>query len=149
MTPRSIRNNNPLNIRRTADRWRGLASEQTDSQFFQFQTMAWGWRAAFIILTRTYYFKYHLGSIRKIIGRWAPPSENKTNDYVARVSLLTHIDADHQLDPPSIAPTDWMKIATAMAIVEAGSQQSLDYFGMLEGWKMAYESTLKGSYKHE
>ena len=43
---RGIRNNNPLNIRHSSDRWEGAREEQTDSAFVQFQTMAYGYRAA-------------------------------------------------------------------------------------------------------
>ena len=31
--PRGIRNNNPLNIRRSKDRWKGMAEAQTDGAF--------------------------------------------------------------------------------------------------------------------
>ena len=71
MTPRNIRNNNPLNIRRSKDQWQGLDAKQNDPSFFKFESMAMGWRAAFVILTKTYYHKYRLFTIRKIIKRWA------------------------------------------------------------------------------
>ncbi len=45
-TPRGIRNNNPLNIRRTRDKWKGMKALQSDAQFAQFESMEWGWRAA-------------------------------------------------------------------------------------------------------
>ena len=57
MLPRGIRNNNPLNIRRSKDQWQGMKKEQTDSAFCQFENLAYGWRAAFKLLTRTYYHK--------------------------------------------------------------------------------------------
>ena len=34
---RGLRNNNPLNIRRSADRWEGTATTQTDQSFVQFK----------------------------------------------------------------------------------------------------------------
>ena len=46
MTPRGIRNNNPLNIRRGASQWQGLKRRQTDKDFCQFVTVAYGYRAA-------------------------------------------------------------------------------------------------------
>ena len=71
--PRGIRNHNPLNIRRTGkDQWKGLAAQQSDRAFCQFKSLEYGWRAAFHLLTRTYYHKYRLYSIRSIITRWAP-----------------------------------------------------------------------------
>ena len=51
---RGIRNNNPLNIRRTATRWQGACKEQKDKSFVQFKTMAYGYRAAWKVL-QTYY----------------------------------------------------------------------------------------------
>ena len=44
---RGLRNNNPLNIRRNKTKWQGLSVTQTDKSFFQFKTMAYGYRAAF------------------------------------------------------------------------------------------------------
>lgn len=135
MEPRNIRNNNPLNIRRSKDQWQGLAPKQDDAQFFQFETMAMGWRAAFVILTRTYYHNYRLFTIRKIIDRWAPASENDTKAYIRKVSELTGFDADEPLGIPSIYPARWMALGAAMAIVEGG--KSLDCFAMMQGWTLA------------
>ena len=71
MLPRGIRNNNPLTIRRTAkDQWKGLRAQQTDASFCQFESLEYGWRAAFYLLTRTYYHKYRLYTIRMIINKW-------------------------------------------------------------------------------
>ena len=47
---RGLRNNNPLNIRHTADRWKGACIHQTDKSFVQFETMAYGYRAAWKVL---------------------------------------------------------------------------------------------------
>ena len=33
MKSRGLRNNNPLNIRRSADQWQGMATTQTDKSF--------------------------------------------------------------------------------------------------------------------
>ncbi len=51
--------------------------------------MAMGWRAAFVILTKTYYHKCRLFTIRKVIKRWAPSNENDTEAYIKKVSDLT------------------------------------------------------------
>lgn len=59
---RGLRNCNPLNIRRTADLWQGLAERQPDPEFFTFRSMPWGYRAAFIVL-RTYCHKYGLRTV--------------------------------------------------------------------------------------
>ena len=126
MLPRGIRNNNPLNIRRSKDQWQGLRAQQTDASFCQFESLEYGWRAAFYLLTRTYYHKYRLYTIRMIINKWAPPNENLTETYIQNVSRLT-----------GIAP-DEMAVGMAMAIQENGTE-SLDYFAMLRGWGMCRE----------
>ena len=81
MSTRGIRNNNPANIRRGCI-WRGLSKTQSDKEFCQFISMAWGVRALLVTL-RTYVKKYHLHTVREIITRWAPPSDgNNTEAYI-------------------------------------------------------------------
>ena len=143
MLPRGIRNNNPLNIRRTAkDQWKGLRAQQTDASFCQFESLDYGWRAAFYLLTRTYYHKYRLFTIRAIISRWAPPNENLTSTYIQNVCRLTEIPPEIPPDEPIGIPSDqperWMAVGWAMAIQENGTE-SLDYFAMLRGWGLARE----------
>lgn len=136
MESRGIRNNNPLNIRRSGDNWQGLRTLQEDREFCQFSSMAYGWRAAFVILCKTYYGKYKLKTIRALITRWAPPKENNTEAYIRRVTDRIGIGPDRELGSPQEHPAQWMMIAMAMAIVECGTTQ-LDYLSMLKGWEMA------------
>ena len=133
--PRGIRNNNPLNIRRSKDLWMGMAEAQTDAEFVQFKSLEWGWRAAFYLLTRTYYHKYRLYTIRGIVSRWAPSCENNTAAYIENVSRLTGIEPDEPIGIPSDKPSRWMMLGVAMAIQENGTS-SLDYFAMLRGWEL-------------
>ena len=160
MLPRGIRNNNPLNIRRGKDQWQGLRAQQTDAQFCQFETLEYGWRAAFYLLTRTYYHKYRLYTIRAIISKWAPPHENLTATYIQNVSRLTGIPPDEPIGIPSDQPQRWMMLGIAMAIQENGlikreqselahsaeredrraklnGTDSLDFFAMMRGWEEA------------
>ena len=138
MIPKGIRNCNPLNIRRSKDQWKGLAEAQTDRAFCQFKSLEYGWRAAFYLLTRTYYHKYRLYTIRTIIRRWAPESENNTEAYIANVSRLTGVQPDEPIGIPSERPSRWIALGAAMAIQENGTA-SMDYFAMLRGWSMARE----------
>ena len=135
MIPRGIRNNNPLNIRRSKDQWKGLRAQQQDAAFCQFETLEYGWRAAFYLLTRTYYHKYRLFTIRKIIGKWAPPGENNTEVYIQNVSRLTGIAPDEPIGIPSDQPARWIMLGLAMAIQECGPE-SIDYFALLRGWTL-------------
>ena len=133
MLPRGIRNNNPLNIRRGKDQWNGLRAQQTDVSFCQFESLEYGWRAAFYLLTRTYYHKYRLYTIRMIINKWAPPNENQTSKYIENVCRLTGIGPDDPIGIPSDQPERWMMVGRAMAIQECG-MEGLDDFAMLRGW---------------
>ena len=139
MLPRGIRNNNPLNIRRSKDKWKGLRAVQSDASFCQFETLEWGWRAAFYLLTRTYYHKYRLYTIRAIISKWAPPMENKTEAYIANVSRLTGIGPDEPIGIPSDRPARWIMVGRAMAIQENGTE-SINDFAMLTGWDLSWTS---------
>ena len=133
--PRGIRNNNPLNIRRSKDKWKGMRAVQSDAQFCQFESLEWGWRAAFWLLTRTYYHKYRLFTIRAIVTKWAPAIENNTKAYIANVSRLTGIGPDEPIGIPSERPARWMMVGVAMAIQENGTE-SVDYFVMMRGWEL-------------
>ena len=134
-TPRGIRNNNPLNIRRSKDKWKGMRAVQSDAAFVQFESLEWGWRAAFYLLTRTYYHKYRLYTIRAIVQKWAPAIENNTKVYIANVSRLTGIDPDEPIGIPSESPARWMAVGRAMAIQENGTD-SIDDFALLTGWDL-------------
>ncbi|MCX7366268.1 MAG: structural protein P5 [Alphaproteobacteria bacterium] len=95
--PRGIYNDNPGNLRRSPDPWQGLAPEQTDREFFQFTSAKWGIRA----LARTliaYQDRVGLKTIKQMIGRWAPPTENDTGAYVRAVAASVGVGADEQID---------------------------------------------------
>ena len=136
MIARGIRNNNPLNIRKGKDQWQGLSEVQSDPSFCKFKTLEWGWRAAFKLLTRTYYHTYRLYTIRAIVSRWAPPNENKTEAYIQAVSRLTGITPDEPLGIPSEQPARWQLLGAAMAIQENGPE-GMDFWAMLRGWELA------------
>ena len=120
--PRGLRNNNPLNIRKGKDQWRGLLPEQNDKSFYQFKAMEWGYRAAFRLL-RTYRVKYNRYSVRTIIERWAPPNENHTQAYIQRVCQEMGVPPHFILHIGSLDDGDtyWAcELVRAMALVENG-----------------------------
>jgi hypothetical protein len=132
---RSIRNNNPLNIRLGKSRWQGLRKMQEDGAFCQFESMAYGWRAAFILLS-TYYNNYGADTIGKIISRWAPQIENDTRGYIRFVSEWTGIDADVPLGSPPEHSARWMAVALAMAMFEGGLSDATPLVAsMFQGWE--------------
>ena len=120
----------------SADSKQASVCTRYDAEFVQFKSLEFGWRAAFYLLTRTYYHKYRLYTIRGIISRWAPSSENDTSAYIQNVSRLTGIDPDEPIGIPSDKPSRWMAVGVAMAIQENGTT-SIDWFAMLKGWEMA------------
>lgn len=95
---RGERNNNPLNIRRSAKtRWMGQSKRQRDREFVQFISRLFGYRAAFRIL-RTYIRHYGLTTLAQLIGRWAPVEDgNDTKSYVRVVSERSGVEPGRQI----------------------------------------------------
>lgn len=115
--PRGIRNNNPLNIR-IGNVWLGEVNNPNDPEFEQFVSMKYGLRAAFVLLRR-YIRHYHRTTIEAIIRAWAPPVENSTDLYIAKVS--------HDLGHLPAAEVDFSdkvlmcRLVQAMAKMETGT----------------------------
>lgn len=71
--------NNPLNIRYSVKNdWKGQIGERNG--FCVFSDEKYGWRAAFILIKN--YHKKGFRSVKQIIHRFAPASENPTSSYV-------------------------------------------------------------------
>ena len=89
LLPRGIRNNNPLNIEYSVgNNWVGQTG--SDGRFAIFDRPVNGIRAGFILL-RNYCNLYALCTIRGVISRWAPSTENDTASYTARVAAYSGI----------------------------------------------------------
>jgi hypothetical protein len=97
MVSRGIRNNNPGNIRRSSTKWQGLTLIQPDPDFCTFIAPRWGIRAIARVML-TYSNQHGLHTIRGLVERWAPPSENNTAAYVAAVSGAAGLDPDAEID---------------------------------------------------
>lgn len=119
MTVRGIRNMNPGNIR-LGESWLGLRTKQTDPDFCQFTSMIYGCRALLKLL-RTYVEKRGCTTIRKVVERWAPPSENDTTSYVLSVAAACRRDADERL-PVDVDPLIYLDLARAIARHECGPE---------------------------
>lgn len=132
MLPRGLRNNNPLNIRRTATLWQGLSKEQNDPDFFQFESMAWGYRAAFVVL-RTYRNRYGINTVERIVRRWAPEKDgNDTEYYIRKVTVLTGLERTQIVDDQD--PRTMMNLVAAMSRVENGVPAR--QVEVCKGWKL-------------
>jgi len=99
--PRSVRNNNPGNIDRTATIWQGEdrspAAFASEKRFAVFVSAEYGFRALARTL-RTYQDKHGLNTVRGIVNRWAPPTENNTGAYVAAVARAVGVSPDARID---------------------------------------------------
>ena len=78
---RGLENRNPGNIRRVPVRYKGEVRPSRDPDFKEFESLAWGYRAIFVLLD-TYRTRYGIDTLRVMISRWAPPSENRTEAYI-------------------------------------------------------------------
>jgi hypothetical protein len=123
MTARAFRNNNPGNIN-AGEQWQGLMprSQMTPEQaaedrFAVFAAPKWGFRALAIVL-KNYEVKYGLDTVRKVISRWAPPSENNTDAYVQAVASALGKGPDDHIDLHD--PKTLEALAKAIAIHESG-----------------------------
>lgn len=127
---RSERNNNPGNIRLTSDRWRGQVLPPPDRGFATFAEPKWGYRALFVVL-EGYMIRHGLVTIRSIIGRYAPPSENATAAYIRSVCRATGWGPDDPLDPCGRVMQD---LARAITLVESG--KPADEKALREGYAL-------------
>lgn len=128
---RDLRNCNPGNIRITKDKWQGLREVQEDKSFFQFKTMAYGYRALIRTL-QNYRLKWGCQTIADFINRWAPPVENNTSSYISRVCKEMQV-------PNSYVP-DMNDKATMCAFAAAISQVENGVPAVMadveKGWKL-------------
>ena len=107
---RGIRNNNPGNIR-IGINWLGRVVPGKDLSFVEFKSMPYGVRALYIDLINKH--KSGLRTIRDIIYKYAPPTENLTDAYIASVAQSMKLGAN-----TIFAPTAKNFTALAKAIVK-------------------------------
>lgn len=113
-TVRGIRNNNWLNIKyNKANVWNGQTG-QDDKGFAVFSDPVYSIRAGFKIFNS--YKGRGLNTLRKVITTFAPPSENKTDNYVNYVASKAGVNPDDVL-----SNADYIKIMPWMIKMEIGS----------------------------
>lgn len=130
MKPRGLRNNNPGNIRLSDTLYVG-EKESNDPEFKQFTSMAYGYRAMFMLLY-TYQVRYGLNTIWGMISRYAPENENNTSNYVRQVSQWSGIDANSRIT--STNRDTMVPLVCAMSRFENGvpaTQKDVE-----DGWNM-------------
>ena len=129
MKSRGLRNNNPLNIRRSAEQFQGEIKGK-DKSFKTFLSLPYGYRAGFVILGT--YLSQGLNTIEKIIAHWAPPTENDTESYITHVERWSGVLRNKVLTASSGA--DFILIVAAMSFVENG--QNADISAVQAGFKL-------------
>lgn len=115
--PRGLRNNNPGNIQAT-DPWKGMIGSD-ERGFAMFQDISWGLRALAIDLSTKIRKGYN--TVSTIIYRYAPPSENNTDNYINLVCQYTGYDQDQIL---SSNETTIARLIRAIMNVELGNSYS-------------------------
>lgn len=128
---RGLRNCNPGNIRRSATRYVGEVSPSRDAEFKEFETMAYGYRAMFVLID-SYRRRYGLNTIRSIISRYAPLTENFTEGYVRFITRRTGIAAEEKIDTRSAK--DMIPIVAAMSEIENGVAANMT--DVEAGWEL-------------
>lgn len=132
-----MKNFNPGNIRRSRVRYRGEVVPSSDAEFKQFRSPAWGYRAIFVVLD-TYRLRHGLDTVAGMIARWAPPSENRTQDYIRFVADAVGTAPDAPIDTRD--RETMLRFAAAVSRMENG--QTADPAQVEEGWRLfAGEST--------
>lgn len=128
---RGLRNNNPGNIRRSKVCYKGEVRPSRDPDFKEFSTMAYGYRAVFVLLD-TYRSRYGLTTIRQMLNRYAPPTENFTEGYVRFVADYSGVMPDEVIDTRS--EKDMIPIVAAMSKIENGVAANIE--DVERGWAL-------------
>ena len=128
---RGYRNCNPGNIRISGTRYKGEVVPSQDTAFKQFTSMAYGYRAMFVLI-HYYYRVLHLKTVRQIISRYAPPSENHTESYIRHVADAILRGPDSEIDLSSM--DEMVLMVAAMSRVENGVPANIDE--VIDGWKL-------------
>lgn len=112
---RGMKNNNPFNIRKSANPWLGKLIGQ-DKDFETFETLNLGVRAGLLNLLNAY-FKPGL-TLRQIVAKYAPGSDNNNEQ-----SYLDFLVKSTGVIPEQIPTKEkWLPIAQAIMKMEQGFQ---------------------------
>ena len=132
--PRGIRNCNPFNIRISSQAWAGKVPKDlnTDGAFEQFRYMEYGIRAG-MKLIKNYINVHGIDTIRGIINRFAPTSENDTQSYINAVAKSMGVDKDVPLAADKKTITG---IAGAIIRHENGGMWGISEEQINRAWEM-------------
>jgi hypothetical protein len=133
---RSVRNNNPGNIRATNIPWQGKTGN--DGEFEIFDTQENGGRALMRNLRTRVEGLGSNATMASVITAWAPPNENPTAEYIAFVTRETGIPGTQVLDWSNSA--QMTALARAIAIKEGGRSAIPDDWKNPLWWNARYRA---------
>jgi Glycine zipper len=137
LTPRGIRNNNPLNLSYVPGQVGLRTDTPSDGRFGVYQTMASGIAADAHQLQK--YGQQGTNTLSSVVNKWAPPSENNVKAYMATVEKLTGFSANQKLNLND--PATLQKLIGAMSQMENGSAKgTLSNSDLTAGVKYALSS---------
>lgn len=144
--PRGIRNCNPLNlVYNKKNNWHGQLpyNKVIEPRFCRFDDMMWGFRAAAMLL-RKYINVYECNTIRLIIAKWAPSTENNTDAYITNVANAVGINQDTPFEFKNMIVM--LRLMSAMCVVENGEKfdpqkNNTLWSALYKGYIMARENT--------
>lgn len=132
--PRGLRDNNPGDLQQpSGTSWAGTVG--MDGPFVIFPDTTWGLRALAKDLINNINEGYD--TITSLITKFAPPSENDTDSYIAAVSADTTIDPDDQLGTDQDTISSLMRAIVNHEVGDADSQQYVPDADIATGYTMA------------
>lgn len=112
--------NNPFNLKAVAaNKWNGKTTKE-GATFESFDTLENGVRAGIKVL-KTYFSKYNLNTVAKIIPRFAPKNENDTEGYIKFVCSELGVERNEMLSADK--ETLW-ELSSAVCKMENGYELS-------------------------
>lgn len=116
---RPTANNNPMNIRTSAEKWQGqIGTDSAENGFCVFDTLHHGLRASFKNL-RTYEKSYNRKTLREKLVKWAPPKENRKT-YPDEVAQMAGVGCDEAAPIGNVEY--WVKVIPYWAKLEGYSK---------------------------
>lgn len=114
--PKNVRNNNPLNMKESAD-WKGERLLNLDKTFEEFTSPEYGFRAGYINLLQ--YLERDLNTVESIISTWAPSPEREGDDHNDTAEYIEYVaDKMNISEFQEIKPNDLPELMLAMSNFE-------------------------------
>lgn len=129
-----IGKNNPFNIRYSCrNQWLGLDKDMpVHYGFCNFIDRSYGIRVACYLLLRSYRMK-GIDTIDSIIRRFAPPSENSTDNYIKFVSVQSRVYMPYA---KLVSVEQYAKVLHAMSIFEGNRVSYEDIIQVINRFKI-------------